>query len=243
MLALNDYRRATAFLRLGDDARADEDYRKCLDLRVGLQKQFPGDPELQIDVMVAQGAAGCIARPRPSRELRQRHPDNTTRLLHAACGYALSAFGVGRGQGDVGPGSRRGPIAAGVLQSSRRGAATGEGQGLQRRQELADRTRPRSDPAGRGLPAAHAGIQRPPLLSPLSASWPGLRCLDGVLGGSAWVGANVIWLCARRRPVAQPAGAPAPAGAPCYGFQYLTSVTRRVDCLVSALERKEKHNE
>jgi serine/threonine protein kinase/predicted negative regulator of RcsB-dependent stress response len=95
LLSLNYYRRATAFLRQGDRVHADEDYKKCLDLRVGLLRQSPQNQDLQIDLMIAQGRCGLHREAAAyARELRQRYPNNSTYLIHAACGYALSAFGV-----------------------------------------------------------------------------------------------------------------------------------------------------
>jgi tetratricopeptide (TPR) repeat protein len=100
LLSLNYYRRATALLRLGDNS-ADGDYRKCLDLRVELQQQFPKNQDLQIDLMIAQGRCGLHREAAAfAHELRQQFADKPSHLLHAACGYALCAFGLGRGKSE-----------------------------------------------------------------------------------------------------------------------------------------------
>ncbi len=104
ILSLNYYRLATAYLRLEEKRLADECYRKCLDLRLSLQKQHPKDEGLQIDVMIAQGRCGFHRQAADmARQLRERFPNDSNKLLHAACGYALCAFGVGVGKAEKSP--------------------------------------------------------------------------------------------------------------------------------------------
>jgi tetratricopeptide (TPR) repeat protein len=99
LLSLNYYRRATASLRLGDGKAADSDYKKCLDLRAELQRRFPTNLDLRIDLMIAQGRCGLHREAAAfAKKLRQDFADKPTHLLHAACGYALSAFGVAHGK-------------------------------------------------------------------------------------------------------------------------------------------------
>jgi serine/threonine protein kinase len=101
LLSLNYYRVATACLRLRERDLADNYYRKCLDLRVPLQKEHPNELGLQIDVMIAQGRCGLHREAASfAKDLRQRYPNNSTYLLHAACGYALAAFGVRHGKSE-----------------------------------------------------------------------------------------------------------------------------------------------
>jgi eukaryotic-like serine/threonine-protein kinase len=95
LLSLNYYRLATAYLRLRRRDLADDCYRKCLDLRVALQQEHPNDLGLKIDVMIAQGRCGLHREAaKMADQLRQNYPKNPTLLVHAACGYALCAFGV-----------------------------------------------------------------------------------------------------------------------------------------------------
>jgi serine/threonine protein kinase len=95
LLSLNYYRLATAYLRRRERGLADDYYRKCLDLRVALQKQHPDVLGLKIDLMIAQGRCGLHREAAAfAHELRQRYPTDTRQLLNAACGYALSAFSV-----------------------------------------------------------------------------------------------------------------------------------------------------
>src|SRR5262249_10203310 len=54
LLGLNYYRLATAYLRRGNAAAADENYKKCLDVRTRLNSDIPNNTGLQIDLMVAQ---------------------------------------------------------------------------------------------------------------------------------------------------------------------------------------------
>jgi serine/threonine protein kinase/predicted negative regulator of RcsB-dependent stress response len=99
ILSLNYYRLATAHLRLHEKGLADQYYRKCLDLRLSLQKQHPKDLGLQIDVMYAQGRCGLHREAADmARQLRERFPKDPPKLLHAASGYSLCAFGVGAGK-------------------------------------------------------------------------------------------------------------------------------------------------
>jgi serine/threonine protein kinase len=101
ILSLNYYRLATADLRLQEKGLADNYNRKCLDLRLSLQKQYPKDQDLQIDVMIAQGRCGLHREAADmARQLRERFPNDPSKLLHAACGYAGCAFGVGAGKAD-----------------------------------------------------------------------------------------------------------------------------------------------
>ncbi len=101
ILSLNYYRLATAGLRLEAKPLADEYYRKCLDLRLSLQKQHPKDEGLQIDVMIAQGRCGFHRQAADvARQLCERFPNDSNKLLHAACGYALCAFAVGAGKAE-----------------------------------------------------------------------------------------------------------------------------------------------
>lgn len=95
ILSLNYYRLATAHLRLHERGIADNYYRKCLDVRMALLKQYPNKLDLQIDVMIAQGRCG-LHREAASMagQLRQRFPNDPSKLVLSACGYALSAFGV-----------------------------------------------------------------------------------------------------------------------------------------------------
>ncbi len=99
LLSLNHYRLATAYLRLHQRDLAADHYRKCLDMRLSLQKQYPNEQSLQIDVMIAQGRCGLHREAAAfAQQLRERYPNNSTLLLHAACGYALCAFGVEQGK-------------------------------------------------------------------------------------------------------------------------------------------------
>jgi tetratricopeptide (TPR) repeat protein len=101
LLSLNYYRLATAHLRLHEKSLAENYYRKCLDLRLTLQKQQPKDLGPQIDVMIAQGRCGLHREAAGmARQLRERFPKDSAMLLHAACGYALCAFGVGIGKAE-----------------------------------------------------------------------------------------------------------------------------------------------
>jgi tetratricopeptide (TPR) repeat protein len=96
LLGLNYYRLATACLRLGESGASVEYFRKCLDVRAQLQKEIPNNVGLQIDLMLAQARCGRHAEAAAFAEkLRQNYPKNTNYLLQAACGYALSAPGVG----------------------------------------------------------------------------------------------------------------------------------------------------
>ena len=102
LLGLNYYRLATAYLRRGDAAAADENYKKCLDVRTRLNNDIPNNTALQIDLMIAQARCGLHAEAAALAEkLCQRFPKNPNVLLQAACGFALSAPGVGRGKSDA----------------------------------------------------------------------------------------------------------------------------------------------
>ncbi len=102
LLGLNYYRLATAYLRRGDAAAAEENYKKCLDVRTRLNNDIPNNTALQIDLMIAQARCGLHAEAAALAEkLRQRSPTNPDVLLQVACGYALSAPGVGRGKSDA----------------------------------------------------------------------------------------------------------------------------------------------
>ncbi|MGH7174172.1 MAG: protein kinase domain-containing protein [Gemmataceae bacterium] len=95
LLSLNYYRLATAYLRLRRRDLAEDSYRKCLDLRDVLQREHPKNLGLKIDVMIAQGRCGLHRESaKMADQLRKNYPKNPTLLVHAACGYALSAFGV-----------------------------------------------------------------------------------------------------------------------------------------------------
>ncbi len=99
ILSLNYYRLATVYLRRRENNMADDYYRKCLDLRVSLQQQHPNELGLKIDVMIAQGRCGLHREAaEAARQLCAHFPKNPSLLVHAACGYALCAFGVGRGK-------------------------------------------------------------------------------------------------------------------------------------------------
>ncbi len=101
ILSLNYYRLATAYLRLQEKGLAEDYYRKCLDLRIALQKQHPTDLDLQIDVMYAQGRCGLHREAAGmARQLRERFPNDPSKLLHVACGFSLCAFGVGAGKAE-----------------------------------------------------------------------------------------------------------------------------------------------
>jgi tetratricopeptide (TPR) repeat protein len=99
ILSLNYYRLATAYLRLQQRDLAGDYYRKCLDLRQPLLEEHPDELGLQIDVMIAQGRCGLHREAADAADrLRERFPKNPTVLVHAACGYALSVFGVAVGK-------------------------------------------------------------------------------------------------------------------------------------------------
>ncbi|HTU90195.1 MAG TPA: serine/threonine-protein kinase [Gemmataceae bacterium] len=95
LLSLNYYRLGTAYLRLRERKIADDFYRKCLDLREALLKQYPNELVLQIDVMIAQGRCGLHSEAADmAGQLRERFPRDTAKLVLAACGYALASYGV-----------------------------------------------------------------------------------------------------------------------------------------------------
>jgi tetratricopeptide (TPR) repeat protein len=101
LLSLNYYRLATAHLRLHEKVLAENYYRKCLDLRLSLQKQQPRDQGLQIDMMIAQGRCGLHREAADmAHQLRERFANDPSMLLNAACGYSLCAFGVGVGKAE-----------------------------------------------------------------------------------------------------------------------------------------------
>jgi tetratricopeptide (TPR) repeat protein len=100
-LGLNYYRQATAYLRLGETKGAEENYRKCLDVRAQLQKEIPNNVGLQIDLMVAQARCGRHAEAAAFAEkLQKSFPKETNYLIQSACGFALSASGVGQGKSE-----------------------------------------------------------------------------------------------------------------------------------------------
>jgi serine/threonine protein kinase len=102
LLGLNYYRLATAYLRRGDTATADEQYKKCLEVRTRLNKEIPNNTGLEIELMLAQARCGQHAEATAWVEkLRQKGPKNPEVLFQVACGYALSVPGVGRGKSDA----------------------------------------------------------------------------------------------------------------------------------------------
>ena len=101
LLGLNYYRLATACLRLGETEAAAENYHKCLDVRTQLQKEIPDNVGLQIDLMIAQARCGRHAEAAAFAEkLQKQFPKDTNYLIQAACGFALSAPGVGQGKSE-----------------------------------------------------------------------------------------------------------------------------------------------
>ncbi len=102
LLGLNYYRLATACLRLGELESAAENYRKCLDVRTQLQKEIPNNVGLQIELMLAQARCGRHTEAAAFAEkLQKRFPKEAKYLIQSACGFALSAPGVGRGKSET----------------------------------------------------------------------------------------------------------------------------------------------
>jgi serine/threonine-protein kinase len=95
-LSATHYYVATAALRDGDTAAADENYQKCLDLRRGLATN-PKAKMAEIDLIVALARCGYHeeAAHRVDDVLKNPSQDNQI-YFQAACGYALSYGAVVR---------------------------------------------------------------------------------------------------------------------------------------------------
>jgi tetratricopeptide (TPR) repeat protein len=84
------YRRATALLRLGQGAAAEEDYRRCLELREAFAARHPQDQEARTTLMVSLARCGRHERAVAlAEELGTAGRKGPFLLFHIACCYAL----------------------------------------------------------------------------------------------------------------------------------------------------------
>ena len=98
-LGINYYRLATAYLRLGDSANADQCYGKCLAVRERVHKTVPTNDRYQIELLTVQARCGQHQKAAAlAAALQMRYAENPGILIDLACGYALCSAAVLRGK-------------------------------------------------------------------------------------------------------------------------------------------------